>query len=61
MENERMYKFMTPVEVWAKAAIDVAGARERRSYPEELDALGFNIKLEAKRLEEFYLEKIVGE
>ncbi|MBR2403928.1 MAG: glycosyltransferase family 1 protein [Lachnospiraceae bacterium] len=49
-----------PVEVWAKATIDMAGAKERRSYPEELDALGFNIKLEAKRLEEFYLEKIAG-
>ena len=48
-----------PVEVWAKATIDMAGAKERRSYPEELDALGFNIKLEAKRLEEFYLEKVV--
>jgi len=47
-----------PVEVWAKAAIDMAGAKERRSYPAELDALGFNIKLEAKRLEELYLEKI---
>ena len=50
-----------PVEVWAKAAIDTAGAKVRRSYPEELDALGFNIKLEAKRLEEFYLEKVAGE
>lgn len=45
-------------EVWAKAAIDMANIKERRSYPRELDALGFNIKLEAKRLEEFYLEKI---
>lgn len=43
--------------VWAKAAVDVSGAKERRSYPEELDRLGFNIKLEAKRLENLYLEK----
>lgn len=47
-----------PVEEWARATIDMAGAKERRSYPAELDALGFNIKLEAKRLEELYLEKI---
>ena len=47
-----------PVEVWAKAAIDMANAKERRSYPAELDALGFNIKLEAKRLEELYLSKV---
>lgn len=46
------------VEVWAKAAIDLANAKERRSYPAELDALGFNIKLEAKRLEALYLAKV---
>lgn len=45
-------------EVWAKAAIDMARAKERRSYPAELDELGFNIKLEAKRLEELYLAKL---
>ena len=43
---------------WAKAVIEMAGAKERRSYPKELDALGFNIRLEAKRLEELYLAKI---
>ena len=42
---------------WAQAAIDVSHAKERRSYPAELDKLGFNIKLEAKRLESLYLEK----
>ena len=47
-----------PVEVWAKEAIRMAKVKERRSYHVELDALGFNIKLEAKRLEELYLEKI---
>jgi len=47
-----------PVEAWAKAAIDTANAKERRSYPAELDELGFNIKLEAKRLEELYLSKV---
>lgn len=46
------------VEKWAKAAIDMANRKERRSYPKELDVLGFNIKLEAKRLEEFYLSKL---
>lgn len=46
------------VEVWAKAAIGMAGKKERRSYPAELDVLGFNIKLEAKRLEELYLSKV---
>lgn len=46
------------VEVWASASIEMAGKKERRSYPAELDALGFNIKLEAKRLEELYLSKI---
>lgn len=45
-------------ENWAKAAIDMAAKKERRSYPKELDELGFNIKLEAKRLEELYLNKI---
>ena len=49
-----------PAEEWAKASIDMAGKKERRSYPSELDALGFNIKLEAKRLEELYLEKVNG-
>ena len=44
-------------EVWAKASIDVSHAKMRRSYPKELDGLGFNIKLEAKRLENLYLEK----
>jgi len=47
-----------PIEDWAKATVDMAGAKERRSYPAELDALGFNIKLEAKRLEELYLSKL---
>ncbi len=47
-----------PAEVWAKEAIRMATSKDRRSYPEELDKLGFNIKLEAKRLEELYLEKI---
>ena len=42
-------------EEWAKAAITVAKLGKRRSYPAELDELGFNIKLEAKRLEELYL------
>lgn len=46
------------VKEWAEAAIRMAQLKERRSYPEELDALGFNIKLEAKRLEELYLNKI---
>ena len=47
-----------PTEVWAKAAIETAGRKERRGYPNELDELGFNIRLEAKRLEELYLAKI---
>ena len=47
-----------PTEVWAKAAIKAAGKKERRSYPNELDKLGFNIKIEAKRLEELYLSKV---
>ena len=47
-----------PSETWAKTAIDVAHTKERRSYPKELDALGFNIKQEARRLEEFYCSKI---
>ena len=46
------------VDAWANAAIDMAKRKERRSYPNELDALGFNIKLEAKRLEELYLSKL---
>jgi len=45
-------------EKWANAAIKLANAKERRSYPTELDSLGFNIKLEAKRLEELYLSKV---
>lgn len=45
-------------EVWAKATIEVVEKKERRSYPKELDELGFNIKLEAKRLEELYLQKL---
>ena len=45
-------------DVWAKAAIDMAGKKERQSYSKELDELGFNIKLEPKRLEELYLNKL---
>lgn len=45
-------------EEWANATIKMANAKGRRSYPTELDALGFNIKLEAKRLEELYLSKV---
>lgn len=45
-------------EKWAKTAIRAAKKQKRRSYPAELDALGFNIELEAKRLEELYLEKV---
>lgn len=45
-------------EVWAKAVIDAADSNVRRSYSKELDAMGFNIKLEAKRLEEFYCSKV---
>ncbi|MBQ8279992.1 MAG: glycosyltransferase family 1 protein [Roseburia sp.] len=44
--------------VWAETAIELTGEKERRSYPAELDKLGFNIKLEAKRLEELYLAKL---
>lgn len=47
-----------PIEAWAKAAIEAAEKKERRSYTTELDQMGFNIKLEAKRLEELYLSKI---
>lgn len=47
-------------ETWAKAAMKAANEKTRRSYAQELDALGFNIKLEAKRLEELYLEKVRG-
>lgn len=50
-----------PVEEWAKAAVDVTKFSKRRSYQAELDELGFNIKLEAKRLEELYLAKIKSE
>ncbi len=46
-------------EKWAKAAIKMAKVKERRSYPKELDELGFNIQLEAKRLEELYVSKVV--
>lgn len=42
-------------EEWAEAAIIVAKSIKRRSYSAELDELGFNIRLEAKRLEELYL------
>ncbi|MBR5564881.1 MAG: glycosyltransferase family 1 protein [Roseburia sp.] len=45
-------------EEWAKAAVTVAKISKRRSYPKELDELGFNIQLEAKRLEELYLAKL---
>lgn len=45
---------------WAEAMI-AAGHRDfRRSFDTELDELGFNIRLEAKRLQELYL-KIAGE
>ena len=44
-------------EEWAKATIEMAGKKIRRSYPKELDEMGFNIKLEAKRLEDLYLER----
>lgn len=47
-----------PIETWAKAAIEAA-KKERRSYPAELDALGFNIRLEAKRLEALYLKMVM--
>jgi len=47
-----------PLEEWAKAVIKVAKLGKRRSYPKELDELGFNIKLEAKRLEELYLSML---
>lgn len=43
---------------WAEVVLEVAEKRAgntRRSYADELDQLGFNIKLEAKRLEELYL------
>lgn len=47
-----------PIEEWAKAVLEAAGRQGRRSYSKELDELGFNIKLEAKRLEELYLSKL---
>ena len=43
---------------WAEVVIETAERKERRSYPKELDELGFNIKLEAKKLEELYLSKL---
>lgn len=48
-------------EVWAETVIRTAKERMssgRHSYAKELDELGFNIKLEAKRLEELYRKKI---
>lgn len=47
-----------PAEEWAKTIIEMAGRKERRSYPKELDELGFNIKLEARKLEDLYLSKV---
>lgn len=46
--------------VWAEAVIKegmryTTGKDIRRSYGEELDKLGFNIEIEAKRLEDFYV------
>ena len=45
-------------EEWAEAAIEEGCRAARRSYPKELDELGFNIELEAKRLEELYLSMV---
>jgi glycosyltransferase involved in cell wall biosynthesis len=42
--------------VWADAALAAGKRGGRRSRQEELDALGFNIRIEAKRLESLYLE-----
>lgn len=42
-------------DTWAEAVIKEGKRTGRRSYPKELDELGFNIKMEAKRLEELYL------
>lgn len=53
-----------PAEEWAKTAIKAAEdvkKTKRRSYEKELDLLGFNIRLEAKRLEKLYLSDRVGE
>ncbi len=48
-------------EMWAETAIRTAKrcmSSGRHSYAKELDELGFNIKLEAKRLEELYLSEL---
>ena len=42
-------------DIWADTVIMEAARENRRSYGEELDRMGFNIRLEAKRLEELYL------
>lgn len=44
--------------LWAETAIEAAKRKARRSYQKELDEMGFNIKREAKRLEDFYLSKL---
>ena len=56
----------TNPKIWAENAIiagsryqdgnraEVVGASTRHSYSEKLDELGFNIELEAKRLEQIY-------
>lgn len=41
---------------WASKTIEAGTRTSRRNYSEELDRLGFNIRIEAKRLEEFYME-----
>jgi hypothetical protein len=46
---------------WADAVLAAGNRKLRHSRGEELDALGFNIKIEAKRLETLYDAALEGE
>jgi glycosyltransferase involved in cell wall biosynthesis len=59
---EAMYlPLSASLQEWADAVLAAGNRKLRHSRGEELDALGFNIKIEAKRLETLYDAALEGE
>lgn len=54
LDSTRFLRLAEPPQVWARAAVEAAEQNTRRSTVQEMTDKGFNIAVEAKKLEIFY-------
>lgn len=57
LESTTIMTLQNTPEEWAKAIVDKVSTYERKDTKEEISANNFNIKVEANKLENYYLEK----